>query len=72
MALLDYDRVAIMQKAKAARPEAAAKAQAEAKQSAELQLKRLREESYNNDIVYGTYISADGTAALILAGSTPP
>jgi predicted RND superfamily exporter protein len=31
-------------------------------------LKRLREESFNNDIVYGTYISADGTAALILAG----
>ncbi len=31
-------------------------------------LKQLREESYNNDIVYGTYISADGTAALILAG----
>lgn len=31
-------------------------------------LKKLREESFNNDIVYGTYISADGTAALILAG----
>ena len=31
-------------------------------------LKQLREESFNNDIVYGTYISADGTAALILAG----
>jgi len=31
-------------------------------------LKRLREESFNNDIVYGTYISADGRAALILAG----
>ncbi|MBK8960488.1 MAG: MMPL family transporter [Proteobacteria bacterium] len=32
------------------------------------QLKQLREESFNNDIVYGTYISTDGTAALILAG----
>ena len=32
------------------------------------QLKRLREESLNNDIVYGTYISTDGSAALILAG----
>jgi uncharacterized protein len=31
-------------------------------------LKQLREESFNNDIVYGTYVSADGTAALILAG----
>ncbi len=31
-------------------------------------LKQLREESFNNDIVYGTYISTDGTAALILAG----
>jgi predicted RND superfamily exporter protein len=31
-------------------------------------LKKLREESFNNDIVYGKYISADGTAALILAG----
>ena len=31
-------------------------------------LKRLREEMFNNDIVYGTYISEDGTAALILAG----
>jgi predicted RND superfamily exporter protein len=31
-------------------------------------LKQLREESFNNDIVYGTYISADGQAALILAG----
>ena len=31
-------------------------------------LKRLREESFNNDIIYGTYISADGKAALILAG----
>ena len=31
-------------------------------------LKQLREESFNNDIVYGTYISADGRAALILAG----
>ena len=31
-------------------------------------LKKLREESFNNDIVYGTYLSADGKAALILAG----
>ncbi|MBI4694833.1 MAG: MMPL family transporter [Gammaproteobacteria bacterium] len=31
-------------------------------------LKQLREESFNNDIVYGTYISADGRSALILAG----
>ena len=31
-------------------------------------LKKLREESFNNDIVYGKYISADGNAALILAG----
>ena len=31
-------------------------------------LKQLREESFNNDIVYGTYISTDGKAALILAG----
>ncbi len=31
-------------------------------------LKQLREESFNNDIVYGTYISTDGQAALILAG----
>ncbi|MDA0823522.1 MAG: MMPL family transporter, partial [Proteobacteria bacterium] len=31
-------------------------------------LKKLREESFNNDIVYGKYISADGTSALILAG----
>ena len=31
-------------------------------------LKKLREESFNNDIVYGKYISADGTAAIILAG----
>ena len=31
-------------------------------------LKKLREESFNNDIVYGTYISTDGKAALILAG----
>lgn len=31
-------------------------------------LKQLREESFNNDIVYGTYVSTDGTAALILAG----
>ena len=32
------------------------------------ELKQLREESFNNDIVYGTYISTDGRAALILAG----
>ncbi|MEM7542038.1 MAG: MMPL family transporter [Pseudomonadota bacterium] len=32
------------------------------------ELKRLREESFNNDIVYGTYLSIDGRAALILAG----
>ncbi len=31
-------------------------------------LKRLREEIFSNDIVYGTYVSTDGTAALILAG----
>lgn len=31
-------------------------------------LKQLREESFNNDIVYGTYISTDGRSALILAG----
>ncbi len=31
-------------------------------------LKQLREESFNNDIVYGTYVSADGKSALILAG----
>ncbi|MEH6639225.1 MAG: efflux RND transporter permease subunit [Porticoccaceae bacterium] len=31
-------------------------------------LKRLREEVFSNDIVYGTYVSTDGTAALILAG----
>ena len=31
-------------------------------------LKRLREEMFNNDIVYGTYLSEDGKAALILAG----
>jgi len=31
-------------------------------------MKKLREESFNNDIVYGTYISQDGRAALILAG----
>ena len=31
-------------------------------------LKKLREESFNNDIVYGKYISTDGKAALILAG----
>lgn len=31
-------------------------------------LKRLREEAFNNDIVYGTYLSEDGRAALITAG----
>ena len=31
-------------------------------------LKRLREEAYNNDIVYGTYLATDGRAALIVAG----
>ena len=31
-------------------------------------LKRLREEAFNNDIVYGTYLSTDGRAALIVAG----
>jgi predicted RND superfamily exporter protein len=31
-------------------------------------LKQLREEVFNNDIVYGTYVSTDGQAALILAG----
>lgn len=31
-------------------------------------LKRLREEVFSNDIVYGTYVSIDGAAALILAG----
>ena len=31
-------------------------------------LKRLREEVFNNDVVYGTYVSTDGKAALILAG----
>ena len=31
-------------------------------------LKQLREESFNNDIVYGTYVSTDGRSALILAG----
>ncbi|MSR15104.1 MAG: hypothetical protein EXR86_11190 [Gammaproteobacteria bacterium] len=31
-------------------------------------MKKLREESFNNDIVYGTYISTNGKAALILAG----
>lgn len=34
----------------------------------ETALKRLREEIFNNDIVYGTYVSADGEAALIRAG----
>ncbi len=31
-------------------------------------LKQLREEAFNNDIVYGTYISTDGKSALIFAG----
>jgi uncharacterized protein len=31
-------------------------------------LKRLREETFNNDIVYGSYVSTDGRAALIIAG----
>ena len=31
-------------------------------------LKQLREESFNNDIVYGTYLSTDGRAALLVAG----
>lgn len=31
-------------------------------------LKRLREEVFSNDIVYGTYVSTDGSAALVLAG----
>lgn len=31
-------------------------------------LKRLREECFNNDIIYGTYLSVDGRAALIVAG----
>ncbi len=31
-------------------------------------LKRLREEIFNNDIVYGTYVSSGGEAALIRAG----
>jgi predicted RND superfamily exporter protein len=31
-------------------------------------LTQLREEMFNNDIVYGTYISEDGRAAMILAG----
>jgi uncharacterized protein len=34
----------------------------------EERLKGLREEVFNNDIVYGTYVATDGTAALILAG----
>jgi|LWDU01.1.fsa_nt_gi predicted RND superfamily exporter protein len=33
-----------------------------------LALKKLREEVFNNDVVYGTYVSTDGGAALILAG----
>ena len=31
-------------------------------------LKRLREESFNNDVVFGNYISSDGRAALVVAG----
>ncbi|MGE0857712.1 MAG: RND family transporter [Gammaproteobacteria bacterium] len=31
-------------------------------------LKRLREEAFNNDIVYGTYVATDGRAALVVAG----
>ncbi len=31
-------------------------------------LKRLREEAYNNDVVFGTYIATDGRAALVVAG----
>ncbi len=31
-------------------------------------LKSLREEMFNNDIVYGTYLSEDGKAAMVLAG----
>ena len=31
-------------------------------------LKQLREESFNNDIVYGTYLSTDSRAALLVAG----
>ena len=31
-------------------------------------LKRLREEVFNNDVAHGTYVSGDGRAALLLAG----
>ena len=31
-------------------------------------LKRLREEAFNNDVVFGTYIAIDGRAALVVAG----
>ena len=31
-------------------------------------LKRLREEAFNNDVVFGTYVATDGRAALIVAG----
>ena len=31
-------------------------------------LKRLREEAFNNDVVFGTYLATDGSAALIVAG----
>lgn len=36
--------------------------------STEEGLKELREAMYNNDVVYGTYVSEDGEAALIRAG----
>ena len=36
--------------------------------SSDEKLKQLREEVFNNDVVYGTYVSNDGAAALILAG----
>ena len=36
--------------------------------SKDARLKSLREEMFNNDIVYGTYLSEDGTAAMVLAG----
>ena len=32
------------------------------------ELKELKKTMYNNDIVYGKYLSTDGKAALILAG----
>jgi predicted RND superfamily exporter protein len=31
-------------------------------------LKRLREEAFNNDVVFGTYVATDGSAALLVAG----